>query len=522
MANTINGQLTTGIAPVLANYPAFLLAWHYYFLSFACMGASQRHVCRRGLLRLSSCGSASLALLFIVLLSGSGVFPDVGDGQRSFNGRLSLALASARPRPIFVSFLEPSVAPNFLSQPPTLRQQLPPPTASSVAAASPSPSSAAPRRLILLTRNDFGRYSNQREVLLETLALALFAGRDVAVDPPPACRGGGLGYAYDVPALEAALGVRVLADGPSAAAAAHCAGATGRGALLTPVAGRHGGWGAPGSFVSWAGLSWPVLDAGTDSDAAAAVPPNLLAQFGSAETAFGAPAYRDLRNPDMAYELPAYLGPPGLPAYVASAAAPTCLALSVPFYAVNVALMPGAYERAAAALRPVPWLAAAAEAWLESRGLPRRPGMGGLRVAALHVRLTDNLRRGVKSGRPWVDRCDDAATREGAVAEVRAFFEARGLLGATVLFATDDAASPCTAALLDAFSTAPARIFVDRPDGDAAPRVQDGDCLHSQFIQEVLARSDAFFGSALSTFSTAVHQIRVLQHARPLNSSLML
>lgn len=460
-----------------------------------------------------------LALLFIFIFSSNTVSSEIDSRHGGgISGRFGLQSRTRPQHPQSPDSKMPSISPLPASV--TLTNTQP--------SSLPSFTKNVSHRMLLLTRNDFGRYSNQREVLLETLALASYSGRDVAADPPPACRGGGLGYAYDVLSLEAALGVHVFADGAAAAAAAYCASEISRGALLTPLAGRHGGWGAPGTMVTWAGLPWPVVNASAlaaKSFTGATPQQTLLERFGTAERAYAAPVYRDLRNPAMAFELPAYLGPSNLPEYSASASSAGCIALSVPFYAVNVAVTPGAYERAATALRPVPWLAAAVDAWLDARSLPRAPGQGGAPVVAMHVRLTDNLRRGVKSGRPWVDRCDDATTRVSAVAEVRTFFESRGLFGATVLFATDDAASPCIAALLDAFANAPARIFVDRPngpDGEADPRVQAGDCLHSQFIQEVLARSDAFFGSALSTFSTAVHQIRVLQHNRPLNSSLML
>ena len=48
------------------------------------------------------------------------------------------------------------------------------------------------------------------------------------------------------------------------------------------------------------------------------------------------------------------------------------------------------------------------------------------------------------------------------------------------------------------------------------------ECLEAEFVQEVLAHSDLFLGSFFSTFSSSVHQIRVLRYGLPLDSSLLL
>jgi len=387
---------------------------------------------------------------------------------------------------------------------------------------APSQPAAAPPslpRYLVLTRNNFGRYSNQRDVLLDALALAAFTGRVLLADPPPACRGGALDYAYDAAILSSALGI-TLAPADAVTVRALC-GSASRAALVTPAAVRHGDWSAaPPAAVSWADLDWPLVDTAVDAASAAAVPA-ALASFATAAGAYTSPTYRDLRNPGMADEMAQYLAPAALPYHARAASSATCLALSIPFYAVNVALMPGQWERAAAALRPPRWLAEAVDQWFAARELSPQSAP----LLALHVRLGDNLKRGVRGlVRPWVDRCDAAETRAAAVEEVRAFAAARGLARAPIVYASDEPRHDCTLALLAAFPDSPHHL-VESPDAGAPAlrgRQVHDDCLQSQFIQEVLARSGAFFGSALSTFSTAVHQIRVLMHSQPLNSTLFL
>jgi hypothetical protein len=265
-------------------------------------------------------------------------------------------------------------------------------------------------------------------------------------------------------------------------------------------------------------MEWPLVDAGGDTAAAAAVPAELAA-FANADGVYASPTYRDLRNPGMADEMASYLAPAALPFYARAASSATCLALNMPFYAVNVPLMPGHWERATAALRPPRWLSAAVADWLAARALAPRAAL------ALHVRLGDNLNRGVRGPvRPWVDRCNSVETRAAAIEEVRAFAAARGLERAPIIYASDEPHANCTLTLLAAFPDSP-HFLVEAPDADAPSmrghEVRD-DCLQSEFIQEVLANSGAFFGCALSTFSTAVHQIRVLTHGHALESTLFL
>ena len=309
---------------------------------------------------------------------------------------------------------------------------------------------------------------------------------------------------FDAAAAAAVLGVGIVSSRGLEAA---CGGAAGRAALQTPL------WPSSENIGGWRGLDWPqVLP---DAAAYDATPADLLAAYGRADGVFTSPVYRDLRNPGLSVMIERYLASPALPAFVRDSSA-ACLLIGNPFYAVNVALMPGQFERAAAALRPVPWLDAAVEEWL---------GADAGAVIAVHLRLTDMIGHGAAP--VWGDRCADASTRAAAIAELRAFIAKHGLLHAAtvLLFATDDAAAECSRAVLAAVPSATVRLLDAPAPGSLtalagrAPLGESG-CLLPEFIQEALARrSQIFFGSSLSTFSTAVHALRVARYGRALNTS---
>jgi hypothetical protein len=216
-----------------------------------------------------------------------------------------------------------------------------------------------------------------------------------------------------------------------------------------------------------------------------------------------------------------YLMPPELPYAIRDDLdAVPCLLFHEPFFALNVAAMPTYFERTVAALQPPPWLRSVVDEWHDENGVA-----AGDRVIAVHLRLTDNLNRGLATF-AWVDRCANDAKRSDAINELLAFLHSRSIDASvdklTLLLATDDLASACAQAVLAAFPRAKLLVVGAPPASSAARFSANGDCLHSEFTQEVLARhSVAFFGSGMSTFSSAIHQIRTLRYGQPVNSSLL-
>ena len=215
----------------------------------------------------------------------------------------------------------------------------------------------------------------------------------------------------------------------------------------------------------------------------------------------------------MRSEVGDYLGPPELPLWVQASSA-TCILLGLPFFAINLAMMPGAYESAISSLRAPRWLLSAVDEWFEARNLTNSPAI------AVHIRLTDQVGRGFL-GLGFADRC--VADSSKAADEVSlALSPWTALRTANVwpalLVASDDPESLCVRTIVERLSL-PRVEFVSAPDGDPA-QLPDG--LRSQFIQETLARSVAFVGTNFSTFSSAIHQIRVLRNGYAINSSFLL
>ena len=482
------------------------------------------------------------------------------------------------------------------SRPPPRRMTLPPPSPSpSLRATDPSPAAGggggavsvlpARRAYLIVTKATYGRYSNQREALLEAIALANFSGRTLVLPAPlAATRESTFDRAYDVDALKAAAGVEVaLSVGHDTKSLLALCGSR----YIVVNTGRAAGqpWGAHDSLANFRGVTSRVVDVTALPELAGAIPP-ALRPYATAPGVYRSPAYRALRTPHMERRIGSFLGPALLPYYLRASAASgdaKCVAMRSTFFGVNTAVMPGAFEAAVEGLRPPPWLARAVSQWLSARGITRGIASAGEELVlpiALHIRLTDQARRHGALGIGLAERCMRAETRGAVVADIQRFVQrharAQGTRQTMVLLASDDPGSDCIVALLASFPPATRVWMVEAPgrsgggggerggggggSSSAADRrparpkrsssgssrssrgkrlaAQDStgigippalrghlpldECLAAQFIQEILATSAVFLGSNFSTFSSAVHQIRVVRHHHAPATSLLL
>ena len=365
-----------------------------------------------------------------------------------------------------------------------------------------------------------GRWSNQRQIVLEAVVLAGVTGRTLLLPPLTACPSAPLAELFDFGAL-AAAGVDAL----PAADYVQCAQAE-RVALASGAASEEIG----GVEFHMAGLPWRVQ--ADFSGAVATMPPPLAAYAAPGADPRDAPVYAALLPYASARVVtPAHFGSAAMPAWLqsyrpAAAAVASCALLAHPFFAVNLAALPGAFEAAVRALQPAPWLAQAASAWLAHHALAPH------RLVAVHVRLTD-MANDVWS--PFAAACvrdarGDAAS-PGAVpglAALSAFLSERALESLPVVVASDDLSSPCAQAVLAHFSARTRVVVLRELREEDAPGLQlaisghaPDDCSAFSFMHEILAQSAAFIGMRSSTFSAAVHQIRELRHGHA-NSTLLL
>jgi hypothetical protein len=261
------------------------------------------------------------------------------------------------------------------------------------------------------------------------------------------------------------------------------------------------------------------------SSAAAAMPPSLARL---AQPADGSRGAADPRDAPVYSELIPWcwarstalteFGDGAMPWWLRGAGADaTCALLSRPYLAVNMAALPGAYETAVRAVRPVSWVGDAARDWFSSHGLEPHA------VVAVHLRLTDMA---MDNWSTFAAACVRDAGGAPALAQLSQFVAARALERAPVVLASDDLGSPCAAAVRAHFA-ARTRVVVLQGlrAADAQPPAHAGpvnDCVDALFVQEVLAQSAAFVGVHASSFSGAVHQQRIARLGYPLNSSLLL
>ena len=354
----------------------------------------------------------------------------------------------------------------------------------------------------------FGRFSNQRQQLLEALALANATGRTLLAPGLAACSLTPLGVLYDLDAA-AAAGARLR---PAAQIRAACGDAGVVRLALSNVGGsRLAWWQTP---FAWAGLSWPV--AADFSAAVAAAPPHLTYLAARSAAPRTTPVYQTLVTQPPPFP---WLGLAALPWWLArysTGSADSCVLVEAPFFAVNLAAVPGAFEAAVRALAPAPPLAAAVGRWFATHNLQPH------RVVAVHLRLGDIAAAG------WSAFVSDACTRlddvQHAFAPITDFIARLALSRAPVLLASDELDAPCAQALARHLASDPAtRVVLVQPadfqDGRLPPI---DDCSAAILVHETLAQSAAFIGIRASSFSAAIHQIRLLRHGASPETSLLL
>jgi hypothetical protein len=195
--------------------------------------------------------------------------------------------------------------------------------------------------------------------------------------------------------------------------------------------------------------------------------------------------------------------------------ADSCVLIEAPFFKVNLAAIPGAFESAVRALVPAPPLAAAVGRWFAAQHLlPHR-------VVAIHLRLGD-MAVGWNAFVP--NACANLDNAQYAFGSITDFIARLALSRAPVLLASDELDSPCAQALAHHLaSDAASRVVLVRPaDFLIDQHTSLDDCSAALLVHEALAQSAAFIGISSSSFSAAIHQIRLLRHGASPDTSLLL
>ena len=231
------------------------------------------------------------------------------------------------------------------------------------------------------------------------------------------------------------------------------------------------------------------------------------------------PPYEELFAPGVPlFGLPQLLTDHFLPFRI-MAAPDACLLVGSPFMNVNFALLPSAIEAVTRATTPSPAIERAREAWMRANELS---AAGVSAALGVHLRLTDigNM----------LSRCQHApstfiaevlqfgrrtlATVAAATSADSSSRRAGGALD-LVLLATDDIHSPCAQLVISGLN-ASSRVVAVSLAGIPGVPASVGRCGEYVFIQDVLARTAALVGNGYSTFSSVVHQRRVVVYgARP-------
>ena len=348
---------------------------------------------------------------------------------------------------------------------------------------APAPAAAAAPvargRYFLSASIDFGRFSNARVSLAESLALARLLNRTAVLPPLECCRDtstAALGI-FDAAALAAAVPV-VSRHAFDFSAACEDGGGGGSSADT----------GATDSVPGDAARGWLYVDSGASA-------------FMSEEPS----AFRGR----MPTRLP---GGSLVEALVAAVREldPACVVLSKHFRVLDPDVSSG-FGPAAAALaavhaqmQPHAVIAGAAASFLERHSLSARTFVG------VHLRQTDFLRPGHRS---FASACN--AEPELLLRHVR---NAVAALGPTskqaVVIASDDYETVCARALLSAFPG----VHVLRRASFFLP----GSCEEAALEQEVLGRSARFVGDGISSFSEAILHIRRNRRGFGKETSLLL
>ena len=378
-----------------------------------------------------------------------------------------------------------------------------PPTPSPPAAPAPPHPAASPCYLILGAA-EYGRYSNQRTSLLEGLGAAGFLGRTLLAPQPTVC-GEPLASLFDLrsPTVEADVlpkdqhspvyphGYAKLSDlaekcGPTGVAVQYHSMANTMDQPYETIR----SFGAHGSVVKYRGVAWTVYD--STPLPAASVPEALRAALVADVTAFE--PYSSL-YPWQATkrDVVQFMLDPSFPYRLrALPASPRCILVPRLFNNFNWAVAPGALQGAIRALRPSPEVAARVAAWWGEHGVA--PG----KAVGVHLRMGD-MAKNYKFG-----FAHDCETDPGfVVRNLTALVERVGAGGQPLLIATDSWDSGCVSAIRAAF---PKHVRVEEAAGKSQV------CSEVGLVQEVLGNTAGFVGNGLSTFSSAIHGIRVVVH----------
>ena len=189
----------------------------------------------------------------------------------------------------------------------------------------------------------------------------------------------------------------------------------------------------------------------------------------------------------------------------------SCLVIGNTFMSLNWPRLPGAFAEVGQELIPHASIRSDADEFLARQGLDRCP------FVAVHLRMDDFLT--IESHASFGLKCNNRPEELAELLQKLLSSEhvlrgpARGeCSGPATVLATDDYDSACAVAMAKAF---PHTILLKE-----ASRFVAASCRESLFDQEVLARSAAFVGDSMSTFSQAINQIRTLRFGRSTSSTV--
>ena len=384
---------------------------------------------------------------------------------------------------------------------------------SSVATPAPSGTPAALGRYLILRTIAYGQYSNQKLSFLDGLGLAAFVGRTLVAPRLKSCSGNVSAPLYDVDAATAGAGA--LRYHPATTDLRRMCGPTGILVALRPVekvlAVPRADWRRSSrTTLVHAGITWTVMnlaeavpDAGVPADLAA------FARKEDVDLDVVEP-YASYYPRPVASECARLLTDPALPWRLRTLSDVPCVMFDHLFCDVQWAVMGSggaAFVSTVKAVQTVAPIEAAVDAWFRKRGIPQ------------HVAVGVHLRGGDMRNRAGFPRDCNGDPRVGVDA-LRALVAAAGPAAAErpLLIATDDATSPCAAAVLAAF---PRHVLVEPPESSIAGiGGLGGPCVSNAFMQEVLARTSAFMGTGASTWSTSVHWLRVARYGHAPSTSI--
>ena len=414
---------------------------------------------------------------------------------------------------------------------------------------------AAPARtgangLLILQRADFGRYSNQRLTLGESLAMAWQSDRSLLLPGmsgwfPPS-------RVLNFSAMSARVVPTAYDDG-KANLTERC-GPAGVYIRYRSMALRHFApmpyHGVP--WWEWRGVNWTLLDASSlpvdptaVEEAYALMPGGAL--LNDLDVLMKTAPYSDCMTPmTLARDFPFLMTDPLFPLRLGALAGHRCVVLELLFLNFNWVAVPGLFQRVHASLRHTTHVVTAADAFLESVGL----GAGNAsapRFASLHLRLgdftgyeygmTSDCKKSTDVGEGnrvciLASACELSRARSASahrarattprlfpfpravVASIVAFLKAFGLANAPLLVGTDDLVVATNDCLRAMHAVMPRVVHVDFPS-----EVNE---VKPAMVQEVLSRGAVFVGNAMSTFSLAVHEYRLVVRGVPPERDLLI